>query len=134
MILADVSVLIRLHLPAVADAFAPLAEAGTIATCGTTELQLLTSLADPSRAAEVIALRAASFAWLPTTDADLRTALATQETLLGLGESVAWPSLVVAAVAQRHTVTVLHYDPEYDLIAKVTGQTTTWVLPYESAG
>jgi predicted nucleic acid-binding protein len=110
VILADVSVLVRLHLPAVADAFAPLAEAGTIATCGVTELQLLTGLADPGQAAEVITLRAASFTWLSTTDADLRTALATQETLLGLGESVAWPSLVVGAVAQRHAVTVLHYE------------------------
>jgi len=133
VILADISVLVRLHLPAIADAFAPLAEAGTIATCGATELQLLGSLADPSRVAELIALRAASFTWLPTTDAELRTALATQETLLGLGESVAWPSLVVAAVAQRHAATVFHYDPEYDLITKVTGQTAAWVVPYGSA-
>jgi predicted nucleic acid-binding protein len=73
-------------------------------------------------------LRAAAFVWLPTGDSDLRTALATQGSLFAIGESVPWPNLVVAAVADRHNATVLHHDPSFDLIAKVTGQPVTWIV------
>src|SRR5262249_16066825 len=44
---------------------------------------------------------------------------------------VAWPDLIVAAVAERHQVTVLHYNPAFALIAKVTGQHVEWVIPEE---
>lgn len=37
--------------------------------------------------------------------------------------------LVIAATAERHGVTVLHYDGDYDMIAAVTGQPTEWVVP-----
>ena len=37
--------------------------------------------------------------------------------------------LLVAAVAERERVTVLHYDGDYDLIAQVTGQAMHWVVP-----
>jgi predicted nucleic acid-binding protein len=41
--------------------------------------------------------------------------------------------LLIAATAERHGVTVLHYDADYDLIAEVTGQLTQWVVPRGSA-
>jgi predicted nucleic acid-binding protein len=40
-----------------------------------------------------------------------------------------FPDLLVAAVAERERVTVLHYDADYDLIAHVTGQPTQWIVP-----
>jgi len=36
---------------------------------------------------------------------------------------------LIAACAQRHGVTVLHYDGDFDLIAEVTGQPVQWVVP-----
>jgi predicted nucleic acid-binding protein len=36
---------------------------------------------------------------------------------------------VIAAVAERERVTVLHYDGGYELIAQVTGQPVQWVVP-----
>jgi len=39
------------------------------------------------------------------------------------------PGLLIAAVAERERVTVLHYDADYDLIAQVTGQPVQWVVP-----
>ena len=42
------------------------------------------------------------------------------------------PDLVIAAVAARNDVTVLHYDADYDLIAGVTGQRTRWAAPQGS--
>jgi hypothetical protein len=36
--------------------------------------------------------------------------------------SVPWMALLVAAVAERHAVTVLHANPCFDLVTAVTGQ------------
>ena len=35
--------------------------------------------------------------------------------------------LLVAAIAEVHGVTVLHYDRHFDGIARVTGQPTEWL-------
>lgn len=40
---------------------------------------------------------------------------------------------VIAATAERHGATVLHYDRDYDMIAAITGQATTWVVPAGTA-
>ena len=37
--------------------------------------------------------------------------------------------LIIAATAERHGATVLHYDGDYDMIAAVTGQPAEWVAP-----
>jgi predicted nucleic acid-binding protein len=38
------------------------------------------------------------------------------------------PDLLVAAVAEAQSLTVLHYDSDFDLIANVTGQSTQWIV------
>jgi hypothetical protein len=43
--------------------------------------------------------------------------------------AVGLPDLLIAAVAERERVTVLHYDGDYELIAQVTGQPVQWVVP-----
>jgi predicted nucleic acid-binding protein len=40
--------------------------------------------------------------------------------------------LLIAAAAERAGLTVLHYDGDYDIIAKVTGQRCEWVVPAET--
>ncbi|HCU94328.1 MAG TPA: hypothetical protein DHU96_17070 [Actinobacteria bacterium] len=37
--------------------------------------------------------------------------------------------VLIAAVAERERVTVMHYDSDYDLIANITGQPMQWVVP-----
>jgi predicted nucleic acid-binding protein len=37
------------------------------------------------------------------------------------------PDLVIAATAELDGATVLHYDADYDRIAKITGQPVEWV-------
>lgn len=41
----------------------------------------------------------------------------------------ALPDLIIAAAAELHGATVLHYDGDYDRIAAVTGQPVEWVVP-----
>ena len=120
--LIDSSAVTRLSRPEVAEALSPLVEAGAVATCAVIDLELCSRLRDPADLAEIKALRAASFHWLPTTDEDLRRALEIQ----ALPVEAPWTALVVAAVAERHAVTVLHCAPAFDRIAEATGQRAEW--------
>jgi predicted nucleic acid-binding protein len=43
--------------------------------------------------------------------------------------AVGFPDLLIAAVAEREQVTLLHYNGDYDVIAEVTGQPMQWVVP-----
>ncbi len=40
---------------------------------------------------------------------------------------------VIAATAERHGVTVLHHDGDYDMIAAITGQAARRVVPSGTA-
>lgn len=39
------------------------------------------------------------------------------------------PDLIIAATAEQHGATILHYDADFDRIAETTGQPTEWVAP-----
>src|SRR6266705_2404632 len=71
------------------------------------------------------------YEWLATRDEDWRRSLDVQAALWRGGQirAVGFPDLLIAAVAEREQVTVLHYDGDYDLIAKITGQPARWVVP-----
>ena len=73
----------------------------------------------------------AGYEWLATLDEDWRRALDVQATLWRSGRTraVGFPDLLIAAVAEREHLTVLHYDSDSDHIAAITGQPTQWVTP-----
>lgn len=75
--------------------------------------------------------RDAGYEWLAIHDEDWRRALEVQASLWRSGRvrAVGLPDPLVAAVAERERVTVLHYDADYDLIAQVTGQRRNGVVP-----
>lgn len=128
--LADASVIVRLVHAEVAEVVGPLLAAGQVGTCGVLDLHLYATIRDPAELTAVAAYRSAAFGWLPTEDADFHRAVRVQAVLAEDARRLTgWPALVVAAVAERHRVSVLHYDADFDLIAKVTGQDTQWVAP-----
>jgi predicted nucleic acid-binding protein len=129
--LADTSALARLHHPVVAAVLAPLIEAGVVATCGVIEFELGWATRSSAEFDELRADRAAGYEWLATRDEDWRRALDVQASLWrgGRMRAVGFPDLLVAAVAERERVTVLHYDGDYDFIAQVTSQPMQWVVP-----
>ena len=129
--LADTSALARLRHRPVAEVLGPLIEAGLVATCGVIEFELAWAA---RTSAELQALRAdrdAGYEWLATLDEDWRRALRVQAELWRSGQmrSVGLPDLLIAAVAEREHVTVLHYDADYDLVARITSQPVRWVVP-----
>ncbi|MGC4791227.1 PIN domain-containing protein [Micromonospora sp. DT178] len=71
------------------------------------------------------------FQWLPMTDEIWDRAIDVQVQALHKGNDrpLSMADLLIAATAERHGVTVLHYDGNFDLITAITGQPTTWVAP-----
>jgi predicted nucleic acid-binding protein len=129
--LADASALARLRHQPVAAVLGPLIEAGLVATCGVIEFELGWATRTSAEFEELRADRDAGYEWLATHDEAWRRALDVQAALWRSGQirAVAFPDLLVAAVAERERVTVLHYDADYELIAHVTGQPTQWIVP-----
>jgi predicted nucleic acid-binding protein len=128
--LADKSALARLHLAEVRSVLAPLIEAGLVATCAVIEFEVLWSTRSADEYQTVRNDRAIGYEWLATEDIDWRRALDVQGMLWQSSRmrSVPLPDLLIAAVAERNQVTVIHYDADYDTIADVTGQPTQWVV------
>ena len=129
--IADTSALARLRHPAVAEALGPLIEAGLVATCGVIEFEVGWATRTPAELGQVRADRDLGYEWLPTLDEDWRRALDVQTLLwqAGLVRAVGFPDLLIAAVAERERVTILHYDSDYDHIAAITGQSAQWIVP-----
>ncbi len=129
--LADTSALARLRHQAVAAVLGPLIEVGLVATCGVVEFELGWATRTGAEFDLLRADRDAGYEWLATHDEDWRRALDVQAALWRGGQirAVGFPDLLVAAVAERERVTVLHYDSDYDIIAQITSQSAQWVVP-----
>ncbi len=129
--LVDNSVIARAHKPPVTAAFEPKVLAGLIATCSITDLEQLFSArsGEEHRVQRVdIGLR---YVHVPLDQTTLDRAVEVQGLLAERGQhrGANIPDLVVAAAAERASLTVLHYDADFDLIASVTGQPVEWVVP-----
>jgi predicted nucleic acid-binding protein len=125
--LVDTSVLGRAHRAKVGDRLEALALAGRLWTCRLVDLEVV--YASRSReAAEVMEERVAlpHVAITPAVmDRALRVAAAMAE--VGLHRGAKPIDLVIAAAAEAGGLTVLHYDGDYDRIARVTRQPVEWV-------
>ncbi|MET8575110.1 PIN domain nuclease [Streptomyces sp. NPDC005012] len=125
--LIDKSALARYGRPAVRATVKPLHERGLLAVCGAVEMEVLYSARN---AAEATRLRTwlRGFDLLSTPDEVWERALEVQGTAVTQGHhrALSMADLLIAAVAERHGAVVLHYDGDYDTIAKITGQPVEW--------
>jgi predicted nucleic acid-binding protein len=129
--LADTSALTRRETrPEVRTIVEPLLLAGRIATCGIVDLELLYSTRDKA-SYQGLARALHGLPRVPVTETVMERALDVQAALANSGRhrAVPLPDLIVAACAEAHGLTVLHYDGDYDLVAVVTGQRMQWVVP-----
>ncbi|MEI6620464.1 MAG: PIN domain nuclease [Actinomycetes bacterium] len=133
--LADTSVLSRSARLSVGQVFTPLLERGLLATCPVIDFEVLWTCRGAAELKHVRASRLASYEQLPVHPVDWDMALNVQQHLWdsGVVRCVGMPDLLIAAVAARERVTVLHYDADFDRIAAVTGQPTQWVVPRGTA-
>jgi len=121
----------RISYPSVADRLRPLIANQLVASCGAIEVEALYSARDPSDYEVQRTRRATIFTYLATEEADWQQALEIQRELAKRSQhrGPRVPDLVIAAVAFRYGLTLLHYDSDFDRIAELTGQATEWVVP-----
>lgn len=127
--LADTSAWARIRQTAVAERLTPLVELGLVATCGVLDLEMLYS-ARSGDEHHLIRVQRSGLEWLAMPDEVWDRAATVQGDLArrGAHRAVSIPDLLIAATAERHGVTVMHYDSDYELIGEVTGQPTEWVV------
>lgn len=127
--LADKSAYARLHHAAVWDRMWPLIERGHVATCTLVDLEILFSTRSPAEYEQVLAERR-GYEQLPFEQVDWTRAVEVQAELARRSQTraVGIADLLLAAVAERHRVTLLHYDRDFETVAAVTGQLVEWVV------
>ncbi|MDJ0344664.1 PIN domain nuclease [Streptomyces sp. H10-C2] len=121
--LIDTSALARILLRQAAEEWERRIGAGLVALCDLTELELLYS-ARSAKDREIIQEHLAQFAWCPMPEGIYRRARVVQEQLTTKGEqrSAGAVDLLLAAVAEQSGLTLLHFDRDFETIARTTGQ------------
>jgi predicted nucleic acid-binding protein len=134
--LVDKSAIARAGVGEVAEELERLQAAGLLAMCGVAELEILYSARSGTEHQKIEADLDSACERLYTEEEDFVRARAVQRELADAGRhrAVSLADLVIAAVAERHRVAVLHYDADFDVIAEVTGQAVKWVVPRGSVG
>jgi predicted nucleic acid-binding protein len=129
--IADTSVWARAGRPELA--WFPIAvEDGRIGVCDQIAMEILYSSRD---AKDFDSTEEALLAcpWYPVESDDWSEARRVFRELARRGplhhRQVKIPDLLIAAVAGRHSLVVVHYDADYDVIASVTGQPVRWAAP-----
>jgi len=124
----------RRHVDAARDLLTLLLSQGALASCHIIALEVLYSarnLADY----ESLQVDIAALPWLPVTGEAMDRAMEVQHLLARRGQHrMPLPDLMIAATAELHEATVLHYDHDYDLISAVTGQPAQWIVERGAGG
>jgi predicted nucleic acid-binding protein len=131
MELADTSVWGKQRRPGM-EWFARALEDGLIAVCDMVAMEVLTSARDDRDFRQIE--QALTFCpWLTVEAEDWTEARRVYGLLAEQGplhhRAVKIPDLLIAAVGGRNSVTVVHYDEDYDRIAALTGQPVRWAAP-----
>jgi predicted nucleic acid-binding protein len=130
--LADKSALARFSVPAVAERLRPLLEEGSIATCAIVDLEVLYSARNLACYEEVLEERRSLDA-APITPEVMASAIDLQHALARRGHHrVPIPDLVISAAAHAAGLTVMHYDSDFERIARAGGAAHEWVVPQGS--
>jgi len=129
--LIDTSALMRMQHPAANSAWRSKVRSGVVRVCEATEMEFLYSCRSRREFEEQRDDLAESYPGQPMSDRvwmrahEVQHELAKRSCLRSAGPI----DLLVAATAELEGLTVLHYDADFDTVAKVTDQPTRWILP-----
>ena len=132
--LADTSVyVLQGRHPQVQRRFETLLVEGRLAVCQMTALEYLNNAPDP-KGYEILHAALRGQRWLDVTADAMDRAMQVHRQMAKNSQHRHFrlPDLVIAATAELHRATVLHYDADYDRIAAITGQAVEWVAPQGS--
>jgi predicted nucleic acid-binding protein len=129
--LADKSALARLHLPAVREELEPLVIRALVGICGVTELEMLYSARNIQERARMKEQLEASLDRVDIPEDIWEQAAEIQEALTEQAQhrSASIPDLIVAATARARSLEILHYDRDFETIARYTEQPARWIVP-----
>ena len=129
--LVDKSALARLHLPAVREELEPLMMRALVGMCGVTQLEMLYSARNIQERARMKEQLQASLDPVATPADIWERAAEIQEALTEQAQhrSASIPDLIVAATARSYNLEILHYDRDFDTIARFTEQPARWIVP-----
>ncbi|WP_327034464.1 PIN domain nuclease [Micromonospora ureilytica] len=132
--LLDKSALARWPKHSLAPVLGELSDRGLLAVCGAVEIEVIHS-ARTAKDAQRARWLMGGFRWLVMPDEVWGRAIDIQVQALHKGNhrALSMADLLIAATAERHGVTVLHYNGDFDLITSITGQPTVWVVPAGTA-
>jgi predicted nucleic acid-binding protein len=124
--LADKSALARLHLPAVREELEPLMTRALVGICAVTELEMLHSARNVQERARMKEQLEASMDRIDAPEDIWEQAAEIQEALTEQAQhrSASIPDLIVTATARAGGLEILHYDRDFDTIARSTEQPT----------
>jgi hypothetical protein len=115
--------------PAVRRRLAPIIEAGEAASCAIVDLEVLFSARSFEDYVEIRRRRDLAYHAVTLTGEVFQRALDVQQALARIGHHrLPIPDLVISAAAELASLVVLHYDSDFDTIARVTGQPMEWVV------
>ena len=136
LFLVDTSALARVAHAPIADRLRDLGVRGLLASCPTIDLEVLYSARSPDEYVAINARRRDAFTELPLRPEIGDRAREVQGQLARVSQhrAAGVVDLLSAATAEYYGATVLHYDTEFDHIARVTRQPMEWVAPTGSAG
>jgi hypothetical protein len=119
------------HSPQVEARIEQLGTQRLLYRCGIIDLEILRGAQSPADYERRRADRFAAYIDLPITPRVIERSLEVQRHLAAASQhrGVSLPDLIIAACAEVHDATVVHYDADYDRIAAVTGQPAEWVVP-----
>ena len=127
--LIDRSALARMIHAPVRRRLAPIIESGEAATCAIIDLEICFSARSYQDYLETRQRRALAYTQIPLADAVFQRALDVQQALARMGHHrLPIPDLIISAAAESASVMVLHYDRDFDAIARVTRQPMEWVV------
>jgi predicted nucleic acid-binding protein len=129
--LADKSALARLHLPAVREELEPLMLRALVGICGVTELEMLYSARNIQERARMKEQLEASMNRVDMPADIWDQAAEIQEALTEQAQhrSASIADLLVAATARARGLEILHYDRDFETIARFTDQPVRWIVP-----
>lgn len=117
--LIDKSALARMSLKPVRERLAPIIEAGGAATCAVIDLEVLYSARSFEDYEQIRRRRALAYESIPITDEIMERAIAIQRELAKSGHHrVPIPDLIIASAAEAVELVILHYDSDYEVIAR----------------
>lgn len=128
--LVDTSAYIRLmKSDPVPHEWAEVLDHGLAGVCPITELEIFYSARSPEHREALADVLRQYYKWVDMPDLVYERALEVQLILdeRGKRRSAGPVDLLVAATAEWHGMTVLHYDRDFATVAQVTGQPVRWL-------